>query len=136
MYRDAIVELDDNRAVSPSDDARVTRIGRALRHTSADELPQLWNVLRGEMSLVGPRPDLLEALTMYDERERKRLAVRPGLTGLAQVCGRNLLDAHQKWRLDVEYAERATVAGDLRILAKTVVMVLFREGIYCDEVKR
>ncbi len=131
MRPDADVVIgSDNVVANPVDDPRVTRIGRILRRTSLDELPQLLNVLRGEMSLVGPRPDLPEALEMYDDRERRKLDAKPGITGLAQVSGRNLLDAHTKWALDADYGASATLALDLRILAKTVWKVVTREGVY------
>lgn len=134
MRPDAGVIIGTDRVVvNPVDDPRVTRVGRWLRRWSLDELPQLLNVLRGEMSLVGPRPDLPEALQMYDSRQRRKLEVRPGLTGLAQVSGRNRLGADEKWGFDVRYAECAGPATDLRILARTVWKVLRRDGVYKEE---
>lgn len=112
------------------DDSRTTRVGRLLRLTSLDELPQLVNVLRGDMSLIGPRPDLPVALEMYQGHERRKLDVRPGLTGLSQVSGRNALDAHQKWQLDAEYAENVGCLLDLSILVRTVSNVLAARDIY------
>jgi lipopolysaccharide/colanic/teichoic acid biosynthesis glycosyltransferase len=109
-------------------DPRVTRVGRLLRRYSVDEIPQLWNVLRGEMSLVGPRPPLPEEVIQYSPRERRRLAVRPGLTGLWQVSGRSELCFDEWMRLDLEYVGRASLALDLRILARTIPAVLRARG--------
>jgi lipopolysaccharide/colanic/teichoic acid biosynthesis glycosyltransferase len=105
-------------------DARVTRVGRWLRCTSLDELPQLWNVLRGEMSLVGPRPDVPYAVVDYADWMHKRLAIRPGITGLWQVSGRSRLSLHEMYRLDVEYAGKASLLLDLEILVRTVPAML------------
>jgi lipopolysaccharide/colanic/teichoic acid biosynthesis glycosyltransferase len=117
----------------PGDDAdRLTRLGRALRPTSLDELPELWNVLRGDMSLVGPRPLLVRYLDRYSPEQARRHDVKPGLTGLAQVEGRNAVDWEERFRLDVRYVDTWTVAGDLRILAKTLRSVLRREGISAE----
>jgi lipopolysaccharide/colanic/teichoic acid biosynthesis glycosyltransferase len=109
-------------------DARVTRVGAFLRATSIDELPQLWNVVRGEMSLVGPRPDVPYAHAEYADWMHRRLAVRPGITGLWQVSGRSRLSLLDMYRLDVAYAERASLLLDLRILVRTVPVVLGRDG--------
>ena len=111
---------------------RLTRLGRTLRATSLDELPTLWNVLRGDMSLVGPRPLLVEYLPLYSEEQRRRHEVRPGITGLAQVSGRNALPWPERLALDVAYVDRRSVALDLRILALTVGKVLRREGITAE----
>ncbi|WP_034265167.1 sugar transferase [Aminiphilus circumscriptus] len=111
------------------DEERLTPFGRFLRSTSLDELPELWNVLRGDMSLVGPRPLLLAYLDRYSPEQARRHEVRPGITGLAQVNGRNALTWEEKFRLDVVYVDTWTFGLDLRILAKTVVAVLRREGI-------
>jgi lipopolysaccharide/colanic/teichoic acid biosynthesis glycosyltransferase len=108
-------------------DARITRVGRLLRGASIDELPQLWNVLVGEMSLVGPRPTLAYQVERYDERQRRRLEVRPGLTGWAQVNGRAALSWPERIELDVWYVEHRSLALDLRILLRTAV-VLARPG--------
>lgn len=105
-------------------DPRVTRVGKLLRATSLDELPQLWNVLRGEMSLVGPRPTLAYQVRQYDAFQRRRLRLRPGLTGLAQVRGRKSLSWEDRIRLDVEYLERVSFRLDLTILLATVKVVL------------
>lgn len=112
------------------DDPRVTRVGRHLRRHSLDELPQLVNVLRGEMSLVGPRPALPEEVAGYADRVRRRLAVRPGLTGLWQVSGRSDLSWEESVALDLRYVDEASAAMDLRILALTVPAVLFGRGAY------
>jgi lipopolysaccharide/colanic/teichoic acid biosynthesis glycosyltransferase len=112
-----------------ADAERLTSLGRWLRATSLDELPELWNVLRGDMSLVGPRPLLVEYLPLYSPRQSRRHEVRPGLTGLAQVAGRNLVDWEERFELDVEYVDTRSLALDLRIIGQTVAAVLRREGI-------
>jgi lipopolysaccharide/colanic/teichoic acid biosynthesis glycosyltransferase len=117
-------------AGQPLPDAdRLTPFGRWLRRTSIDELPELWNVLRGEMSLVGPRPLLMKYIDRYTARQARRHEVRPGITGLAQVSGRNALDWDRRLELDVQYVERLSPLLDLRILALTVWRVLARQGI-------
>jgi len=108
---------------------RLTAFGRKLRASSLDELPEFWNILRGDMSLVGPRPLLVAYLPRYNERQARRHDVRPGLTGLAQVSGRNALTWEEKFELDVRYVETATFWLDVKILLLTVKAVLFREGI-------
>jgi lipopolysaccharide/colanic/teichoic acid biosynthesis glycosyltransferase len=109
-------------------DSRITRAGSLLRKTSLDELPQLWNVLRGEMSLVGPRPTLAYQVERYTDRQRRRLEVKPGLTGWAQVNGRASLAWPERIELDVWYVEHRSLALDLRILLRTV-SVLLRPGV-------
>lgn len=111
------------------DAQRLTRIGRFLRRTSLDELPELWNVLRGEMSLVGPRPLLMEYLPYYTEEERSRHTVRPGITGLAQVRGRNDLLWDDRLALDVQYVKSLDLVLDLRILLLTCAKVISGSGI-------
>jgi len=111
------------------DEARLTRFGRFLRASSLDEFPELWNVLRGDMSLVGPRPLLTEYLPLYSPRHARRHEVRPGLTGWAQVNGRNALTWEARLELDVWYVEHRSLALDLRILLRTVATVLRRRGI-------
>ena len=111
------------------DSARLGRFGRFLRTASIDELPELWNVLKGDMSLVGPRPLLVEYLALYSEKQARRHAVRPGITGWAQVNGRNALTWEQKFEMDVWYVENLSFGLDLRILWKTLVSVVRREGI-------
>lgn len=112
------------------DDAvRLTPFGKALRATSVDELPSLWNVLVGDMSMVGPRPLLVEYLPLYTPAQARRHEVRPGVTGLAQVSGRNALGWDEKFRLDVEYVDRRSFSLDVRILFRTVTAVLRRKGV-------
>lgn len=115
-----------------SDAERLTGMGRFLRKTSLDELPQLLNVLRGEMSLVGPRPLLMRYLPLYNERQAKRHLVRPGITGWAQVSGRNSISWQEKFELDVWYVEHRSLWLDLKILFLTVWNVLARRGISAD----
>jgi len=112
-----------------SDAERLTRFGRWLRSTSLDELPELWNVMRGEMSLVGPRPLLMEYLSLYNSDQARRHEVKPGLTGLAQVNGRNALSWDQKFAYDIQYVEQLSLRIDLLILGKTLAGVLRRQGI-------
>lgn len=112
-----------------TDAERLTAVGRVLRATSLDELPTLWNVLKGEMSLVGPRPLLVEYLPRYSREQARRHEVRPGITGLAQVSGRNRLDWEERLALDVHYVCNRGLGLDLAILARTVVAVLARVGI-------
>ena len=111
------------------DAARLTRLGRFIRGASLDELPQLWNVLRGDMSMVGPRPLPTRYLSRYSPRQRRRHLVRPGITGWAQVCGRNEISWEQKFNLDIWYLEHRNFALDLRILWMTLLRVLHRSGI-------
>jgi len=113
-----------------TDDAsRLTPLGRFLRSTSLDELPSLINVVRGDMSLVGPRPLMPQYIGRYTPEQARRHEVRPGLTGLAQISGRNAISWEDRLRLDVEYADTRTFGGDLRILLQTVATVLRRDGI-------
>lgn len=114
-------------------DSRVTRVGRALRRFSLDELPQLINVLRGEMSLIGPRPGLAYQVREYTSEQRRRLEVLPGITGLAQVNGRNAIPWDERIRFDVEYADRLSLMLDLRILAGTAKAVVFRENLIAEK---
>jgi lipopolysaccharide/colanic/teichoic acid biosynthesis glycosyltransferase len=124
-------KLRTMRSGSPSeaDDARLTAAGRLLRSLSLDELPQLWNVLRGDMSMVGPRPLLPQYLDRYTPEQARRHDVRPGITGLAQVSGRNALTWDEKFALDVWYADHRSVALDVRLLLRTVEAVLRRSGV-------
>ena len=110
------------------DDPRITKVGAFLRRTSLDELPQLWNVLRGDMSLVGPRPDVPYAFAEYADWIHGRLAVQPGITGLWQVSGRSRLSLLDMYRLDVAYAAHPSLSQDLRILLRTIPVVLGRDG--------
>jgi exopolysaccharide biosynthesis polyprenyl glycosylphosphotransferase len=112
-------------------DPRVTRLGAVLRRTSLDELPQLWNVLRGDMSLVGPRPPTVDEVELYNAHQARRLAVVPGITGLWQVSGRNALPDFDVWlELDIRYVESWSLWLDLRILLKTVVVVALARGAH------
>ena len=111
------------------DEARLTEFGKFLRRFSLDELPQLWNVLKGDMSLVGPRPLLLDYVPLYDETQKKRLDVKPGITGWAQINGRNAISWDEKFALDVWYVEHCHFLLDVRILLLTVWKIIRREGI-------
>lgn len=113
-----------------ADDPRITRVGRFLRATALDEAPQLWNVLRGEMSLVGPRPTFVEVAAQYDACERRRLAVCPGITGLAQIHGRNAISWPERIAYDLEYVAGYSYWLDCRILLLTPFALLFRGGVY------
>lgn len=119
---------DASGALLPDAD-RLTRFGRWLRATSLDELPELWNVLKGDMSLVGPRPLLMEYLPLYTSEQVRRHAVRPGITGLAQISGRNAITWDEKFRLDTWYVDHHTLTLDLKILMLTLLRVLQRHGI-------
>lgn len=112
-----------------SDDVRLTSFGKALRATSLDELPELFNILKGDMSIIGPRPLLVSYLPLYNNDQRKRHLVRPGLTGYAQVNGRNAQTWEQRFKYDVEYIENVSLFFDSKILFKTVITVLKRDGV-------
>ena len=133
MLRDArpLSNPDGSRLVMEMD-PRVTRVGGFLRRTSLDELPQLINILKGELSLVGPRPDEPHSLSLYTARERIKLQVKPGLTGLAQINGRNAIPWEKRKQLDVEYAENFSLLLDLKVLCKTVPVVFQCAGIIGD----
>jgi len=111
-------------------DPRITRVGRFLRRWSVDELPQLWNVLRGDMSLVGPRPAFAEVAARYSPHEARRLQMRPGMTGLAQIQGRNLISWQRRIACDVAYVDRWSFGLDLKILMRTIPVLLRGEGVY------
>ena len=111
------------------DDVRLTKYGKFLRSTSLDELPELINILKGDMAIVGPRPLLVKYLPLYNEEQRHRHDVRPGLTGYAQVNGRNSITWEDKFKLDVEYVNNITFIGDIKIILGTVMAVLKRDGI-------
>lgn len=119
----------DGEEVFLLDDPRVTNAGRFLRRTSLDELPNLINVLRGDMSLVGPRPPIEYEVAYYDERAKRRLEVKPGMTGLAQIGGRGSLSFEQVIACDLDYIDRRSISLDLRILARTIPAVLRRRGV-------
>jgi lipopolysaccharide/colanic/teichoic acid biosynthesis glycosyltransferase len=112
-----------------SEKARVTSVGRLLRALSLDELPQLWNIVRGDMSFVGPRPLLMQYLPLYNARQYRRHEVRPGLSGLAQVSGRNRLSWEEKFELDVTYVEKRSFSLDALILLKSIGVVISRHGV-------
>lgn len=112
-----------------ADEKRLNRFGKLLRSTSLDELPELINILKGDMSIVGPRPLLVQYLPLYDEYQRHRHDVRPGLTGYAQIHGRNAISWEEKFALDVKYTQSITFLGDWKIIIKTVIKVFKREGI-------
>jgi len=119
-------------AIQEGDD-RITRVGRLLRRYSLDELPNLWNVVRGEMSIVGPRPTLQVQVQQYTDHQRQRLDVKPGITGWAQINGRASLPWTERIELDIWYVEHRSVPLDLRIMARTVGMVLTGQGLYKGE---
>ena len=118
-----------------TDEQRLTRFGTKLRSTSLDELPSLWNVLKGEMSFVGPRPLLVSYLELYSAGERRRHEVRPGITGLAQVSGRNSLSWEEKFHFDIQYVENASFSLDFKIVVRTVFHVVKRTGINNNSVQ-
>jgi lipopolysaccharide/colanic/teichoic acid biosynthesis glycosyltransferase len=134
-YKTMTDERDDDGRLLPDAD-RLTPVGRFVRSTSIDELPQLWNVFRGDMSLIGPRPLLVRYLPYYTEREKLRHTVRPGITGWAQVHGRNLVSWNDKLEMDAWYVENLSFKGDCQILIKTVCKVLNREGVVADKKER
>ncbi len=112
-----------------SDEKRLTSFGKKLRSTSLDELPELINILKGDMSIVGPRPLLVKYLPLYNDKQKKRHKVRPGITGLAQVHGRNAINWEQKFEWDIKYVDNITFWGDVKIILDTIKTVLRREGI-------
>jgi lipopolysaccharide/colanic/teichoic acid biosynthesis glycosyltransferase len=120
----------DGPAFKLANDPRVTRVGRWLRRTSVDELPQLWNVLKGDMSLVGPRPPIPEEVEKYEPWQRRRLDVKPGITCLWQISGRSKLGFNEWMRLDLEYIKHRSFRLDIKILLRTVPAVLSQEGAY------
>ncbi len=130
-FRSMTDARDENGELLP-DDKRLPRFGKVLRSTSLDELPELFNILKGDMAIVGPRPLLVRYLPRYNERQSHRHDVRPGLTGLAQVNGRNEISWDNKLEMDVKYVEKITFLGDLKIILKTVKVVLKHEGISID----
>ncbi|GHS93403.1 sugar transferase [Synergistales bacterium] len=127
-FRSMNTQKDERGELLP-DGARLTALGQALRRYSLDELPQLWNVLKGDMSLVGPRPLLLEYVPLYDEKQRRRLSVKPGITGWAQINGRNAISWSDKFALDVWYVEHQSFWLDIKIIFLTVLKILKHEGI-------
>ncbi len=115
------------------DEKRLTTFGKKLRSTSLDELPELINILKGDMSIVGPRPLLVKYLPLYNKKQKRRHEVRPGITGLAQINGRNAISWEQKFEWDVKYVENITFLGDLKIILDTVKTVLRHEGINSED---
>ena len=127
-FRSMTDARDENGELLP-DEVRLTKFGRALRSTSLDELPELWNIFKGDMSIVGPRPLLVRDVAYMDAQQHRRHEVRPGLTGLAQVTGRNALDWDTKLALDVKYVDTCSFIGDVKIFLRTIVKVFRREDI-------
>ncbi len=127
-FRSMTDERDENGELLP-DEVRLTKFGKTLRSTSLDELPELWNILKGDMSIVGPRPLLVQYLPLYNEQQRRRHEVRPGLTGYAQVHGRNSITWTERFALDVEYVQSVSFVNDAKIVLQTIQTVLCREGI-------
>ena len=126
----------DGSTFAGETDPRVTPLGRWLRRTSLDELPQLWNVVRGDMSLVGPRPDLPDQTRYYAPADHRRLSVKPGLTGLAQVAGRNALTWEARRALDLQYVDSQTFGTDLMILIRTLPAVLSGRGVFLSRASK
>lgn len=131
-FRTMTDKKDENGELLP-DSERLTKFGKFLRSTSLDELPELINIIKGDMSLIGPRPLLVEYLSLYNEEQKHRHDVRPGLTGLAQVNGRNAIDWDKKFEYDVQYVKSVSFKNDLKILFQTVVKVFKREGISSND---
>lgn len=130
MYKfRTMTDAKDEKGNLLPDEVRLTRFGKALRSTSLDELPELFNILKGDMAIVGPRPLLVQYLPRYNERQHHRHDVRPGFTGLAQVNGRNSISWQEKFEWDVKYVEQVSFWTDVKIIAKTVGVVLKRDGI-------
>jgi len=131
-FRSMTSECDKEGALL-SDKHRLTKFGKLLRSTSLDELPSLWNVLKGEMSLVGPRPLLVEYLPLYSSKQARRHEVKPGITGWAQVNGRNTISWDEKFDLDVWYVDNQSILLDIKILYMTIIKVITRSGINQDK---
>lgn len=127
-FRTMTDERDDKGALLP-DNVRLTKFGRLLRSTSLDELPELFNILKGDMSIIGPRPLLVQYLPLYNNHQKRRHEVRPGLSGLAQVSGRNAISWEDKFNLDVEYVDNVRFIEDWKIIFLTIKKVFVREGI-------
>ncbi len=130
-FRTMTDEKDEIGQLLP-DSVRLTKFGRMLRSTSLDELPELFNILKGDMSIVGPRPLLIQYLNIYNEHQKRRHEVRPGLSGHAQVNGRNAISWEDKFNLDVEYVDNVSFLDDWKIILLTIKKVFFKEGISSD----
>ncbi|WP_326480877.1 sugar transferase [Virgibacillus halodenitrificans] len=130
-FRTMTDERDKNGELL-SDSVRLTKFGRFLRSTSLDELPELFNILKGDMSIIGPRPLLVQYLPLYNEHQKRRHEVRPGLSGLAQVSGRNAISWEDKFNLDVKYVDNMSFVNDWKIIFSTIKKVFVREGINSD----
>jgi Sugar transferases involved in lipopolysaccharide synthesis len=127
-FRTMTNEKDEKGELLPNE-ARLTKIGKFLRYTSLDELPELFNIIKGDMSIIGPRPLLVRYLPLYNGQQKRRHEVRPGLSGLAQINGRNAISWEEKFRLDVEYVDNMSFTGDWKIILITLKKVCKREGI-------
>lgn len=127
-FRTMTDEKDEQGNLLP-DEIRLTRFGKLLRSTSLDELPELWNIVKGEMSIVGPRPLLVQYLSLYNDNQKRRHNVRPGLSGLAQVNGRNAISWDEKFDLDVKYVDSVSFKNDWKLIFLTIKKVFVREGI-------
>ena len=134
MYKfRSMTDARDEKGELLPDEVRLTSFGKKLRSTSLDELPELWNIFKGDMSIVGPRPLLVKYLPLYNERQRRRHEVRPGLTGYAQVHGRNSISWEEKFDWDIRYVEEVSFVNDCRTILQTVISVLRRDGINSAE---
>lgn len=127
-FRTMTDEKDEQDKLLP-DSVRLTKFGKFLRSTSLDELPELWNILIGDMSIVGPRPLLVQYLPLYNQHQKRRHKVRPGLTGYAQVNGRNAMGWDKKFKYDIEYVDKVNFLLDVKIIFKTIKQVLIKDGI-------
>ena len=132
LFRDDDIKSDYEETAKLREDPRLTKIGAFLRKTSIDELPQLFNILKGDMSLIGPRPQLVRDMVFFTPEEMKRQSVLPGLTGLAQINGRNNIDWKERFRYDLEYIRNITLLGDMKIFWQTIFKVGAREDIATD----
>ncbi|MEG0496312.1 MAG: sugar transferase [Eubacterium sp.] len=128
-FRTMTDERDCDGNLMP-DSVRLTQFGKTLRSTSLDELPELFNIFKGDMSIVGPRPLLIQYLPLYNERQKRRHDVRPGLTGLAQVSGRNAINWEEKFEYDIDYIRKSSFKLDIKIIFKTLLKVFNKEGIH------
>ena len=130
-FRTMTDERDEKGELLP-DSIRLTKFGKMLRSTSLDELPELFNIFKGDMSIIGPRPLLVQYLPLYNERQKRRHEVRPGLSGLAQINGRNAITWEEKFNYDVEYVKKVSFTLDVRIVLKTIIKAFKQEDINAD----